>query len=88
MEFVGVELAGGTELAAPVEKAAAGLVEKNGCGGREVQWRGRKTGCHAWARWRYQPTEHRQDGEGCAVESTVVEAARRSTVAELVATLR
>jgi hypothetical protein len=27
----------------------------NGCGGQEVQWRGRKAGRHAWARWRCRP---------------------------------
>ena len=34
MEFIGVELAGGAELASPMEKAAAGLVEKVAAGGR------------------------------------------------------
>jgi hypothetical protein len=66
VEFTGVE------LAAPVEKAVAG----EGCGGREAQWRGRKTGYHAWAWWRHRPTEQRHDGEGGVVESAVTETAR------------
>ena len=57
VEFTGVELTRGVEIAAPVEKTATGLVEKaaagrragEGLGGREAQWRGRKTGCRAWA---------------------------------------
>jgi hypothetical protein len=32
VEFTGVEHAGGTEIATPVEKAAAGLVEKTATG--------------------------------------------------------
>jgi hypothetical protein len=60
MEFTDVELAGGVELAASMENGVAGLVEKavvdprvgEGHDGWEAQWRGRKTGCRAWARWR------------------------------------
>jgi inactivated superfamily I helicase len=55
VEFTDVELAGGLDLAASVEKATAGLVEKVVAspraavvrGGQEVQWRGRKTGHRA-----------------------------------------
>jgi hypothetical protein len=86
-----VEFTRGSELAAPVEKAAAGLVEKaaaapcagEGRGRKEAQWRGRKTGCHTWVRWRCQATEQRHDGEGSVVESTIAEAAQRSAVAAL-----
>jgi len=74
VEFTGVELTDGAKLAAPVEKAAAG---------REAQWRGRKTGCRAWTRWRCQSAEQRRDGEGGAVESTVAEATRRSAITAL-----
>jgi hypothetical protein len=71
-----IERAGGTELAAPVEKATVGLVEKAAVGpcareahdGRETRWRGRKTGCRALAWRRYRPAERRRDGEGGVVE--------------------
>jgi hypothetical protein len=63
VEFTGAELAGGAELAAPVEKIATGPVEKavvvhsGGYGGREAWWRGR-------ARWR-----GRRSGEKAAWEA-------------------
>jgi hypothetical protein len=52
VELTGVELTGGTELAAPVEKTTAGPVEKAATGpctredrdGWEAQWRGREDG--------------------------------------------
>jgi hypothetical protein len=58
VEFTGVELTSGAELAAPMEKATTSLVEKVAVGPRageshderEAQWRGRKTGCRTWAR--------------------------------------
>jgi hypothetical protein len=95
VEFTGVELAGGAELAALVEKAAAGPVEKGaaglrtreGHGRREARWRGRKTGCHALARRRCQSGERSRDGEGGTMErerggERLAKAARRSVVAE------
>jgi hypothetical protein len=53
VKFTGVKLAGGVELAAPVEKAAASPVKKTAAdpraledhGGQKAWWRGRKTGC-------------------------------------------
>jgi hypothetical protein len=55
-----VELADGVELAASVEKVAAGPVKKAAVGlhagedhgGREARWRGRKTGYRALVRRR------------------------------------
>jgi hypothetical protein len=44
MEFTDVELVGGAELAAPVEKDATGLRALEGHDVREARWRGRKTG--------------------------------------------
>ena len=41
MGFTDVELAGGMELDAPVEKATAGLVEKATVGPRAIEGRGR-----------------------------------------------
>ena len=78
MEFIGVELAGDAELAAPVEKAAAGQCAEEACGGEE----GRRAACHALARRRCRPAEWRRSGERRAVESVVAEAARQSMVAE------
>jgi hypothetical protein len=86
-----VKFTGGAELTASVEKVAIGLVEKamasrhagEGCGRREAQWRGRKTGCRIWVRWKYWPVVRTRDGEGGAVETTVAEAARWSVVAAL-----
>ena len=91
MEFTGAELAGGAELAASVEKTATDPVEKaavgpralEGCGMREVHWRGRKMGCRALARRRCRPTERRRGGEGSAVESAVAGAVRQSAVVVL-----
>jgi hypothetical protein len=79
VEFTGVELADGTELAAPVKKATAGPVEKVAAGlcAEEARWRGRKTGCRALARRRCRLAERRRSGEGSAVESAIAEAARR-----------
>jgi hypothetical protein len=63
VKFTDVELAGGAELVALVEKTAAGPVEKavavrsGGDGGREAWWRGR-------ARWR-----GRRSGEKAAWEA-------------------
>jgi hypothetical protein len=51
-EFTGVELTGGAELAALVEKGAACPCTGEARGGREARWRGRKTGCRALARRR------------------------------------
>jgi hypothetical protein len=84
VEFTGVELIGGAELAALVEKDAASPVEKAAAGphtleghDRREEWRrGRKTGCCALARWRYRLAEQRGGGEGGAVESAAAEAAR------------
>jgi hypothetical protein len=81
-----VKLAGGAELAAPMEKAVAGPVEKAAAGprtgqgrdGREAWWRGRKTGYRALVQRRYHPAERRLDGEGGVVESVVTEVARRA----------
>jgi len=83
VEFTGVELVGGAEIVAPVEKAVLGPCTREGRGMREAQWRGRKTGYRAWAWWRCWPTERRPSGEGGAVESAVAKTARRSTVAAL-----
>jgi hypothetical protein len=93
--FTGVKLAGGAELAALVEKGAAGPVEKGAAGlrtreghsRREARWRGRKAGCHALARRRCRSGEQSCDGEGGTVErerggERLAEAARRSVVAE------
>jgi hypothetical protein len=70
VEFTGVELTGGAEVAAPVEKAVIGPVEKavtfrsggkdgprveEGRSGQEAPWRARKTSSHARARWRCWP---------------------------------
>jgi hypothetical protein len=71
VEFITVELVGGVELTALVEKTVAGSVEKpttglhagEARGGREVWWRGRKMGCLALAQ--------RCDGEGGVVEREV-----------------
>jgi len=90
MLFIGVEFAGGMELATPMDKATAGPMEKATTGpctgeaydGREAWWRGRNMGCRALARSRRWPAEWRHDREGGAVESAVAEATRRSTVAE------
>ena len=57
MEFTSVELTGGAELAAPMEKATTGPLEKAAAGlctgearnGREARWGGRKTGRRALA---------------------------------------
>jgi hypothetical protein len=68
VEFTGVELAGGAELAAPVEKTAAGPVEM--AGGRRGGERGRGGKGGAVERRR----RRRHGGEG-------VRDARRSTVA-------
>jgi hypothetical protein len=78
VEFTGVALADGTELAAPVKKATAGPVEKAAAGlcAEEARWRGRKIGCRALAR-RCRLAERRRSGEGSAVESAIAEAARR-----------
>jgi hypothetical protein len=83
VEFTGVELVGGAKLTAPVEKDAAIPVEKAAVGpralegrdGREAQWRGRKMGYCALARWRCRLAERRSCGEGGVVESVVAEAA-------------
>ena len=72
VEFTGVELVGGAELAAPVEKATTGPIETatmgpralEGRDGREAWWRGGKTGCCTPARWRYRLAERRRGGEG------------------------
>ena len=76
VEFTSVELADGAELAAPMEKVAAGAVEKatvrprarEAHSWRETRWRGRKMGCHALARRRCWPAERRRDGDGGTVE--------------------
>jgi hypothetical protein len=78
VDFTNVELAGGMELATPVEKTTVGSLEKaaagpgalEGRGGQEAWWRGRKTGCCDVA-WR----------SGGAVES--VAAVSRRPVAAL-----
>jgi hypothetical protein len=91
MEFTSVELAGGEELAAPVEKATTGPVEKAMAGlalekGGTVEREEDGPSCSgveempadgAEALWR-----GRRGEEESAVESTVVKAARRSAVAE------
>ena len=96
MEFTSVELAGGAELAAPMEtattdpleKAAVGLCTGEARGRREALWRGRKTGHRALERKRCLPTEWRRGGEGGVVKretrwrALIVEAAWRSAVAE------
>jgi hypothetical protein len=90
VEFTGVELTGGAKLAALVEKATTGPVEKAAAGpcagedrgGREAHWRGRKTGCHALVRRRCHSAEWRRDKERGAVESAVAEAPRWSAAAE------
>jgi hypothetical protein len=87
VEFTGVELAGGVELAASVEKATIGPMERattgpralEGHDGREAWWRGEKTGCHTLARWRYHLAEQRHGGEGGAV----AEAARSRSHGDL-----
>ena len=71
MKFTGVELIGGTELAASVEKAMIGPVEKTivgpraleGCSEREAWWRGRKMCCCALAWWRCRLAKQRRGGE-------------------------
>jgi hypothetical protein len=76
VEFNGVELAGGAELATLVEKVVTGPVEKavvGPCvgedrGGREARWRGMKMGCCALVQRRCRPAEWRRDGEGGTVE--------------------
>jgi hypothetical protein len=46
VEFNSVELAASVEkaVAGPMEKAAVGPFTREGRGGREARWRGRKTG--------------------------------------------
>jgi hypothetical protein len=80
LEFTGIELAGGAELAAPVEKAAAGPMEKASVGpyvgeargGREAWWRGRRAvvlwrGGDVGRRWRGKRIGERRH-QGGAVE--------------------
>jgi hypothetical protein len=62
-----MEFTSGVELAALVEKIAAGPVEKVAVD-REARWSGRKTGCRALAWRRCRRAEQRRDGEGGAVE--------------------
>ncbi|XP_066312941.1 uncharacterized protein [Miscanthus floridulus] len=81
--FIGVELSGGVELAAPVEKATAGPRAAEGRDGREARWRGRKMGCRALVQWRCRLAERRRDGEGGTVESAVAEAVHWSVLAAL-----
>jgi hypothetical protein len=86
-----MKFTGGAELTASVEKVAIGVVEKaiaswhagEGCGSREAQWRGRKTGCRTWLWWKYWPVVRTRDGQGGVVETVVTEAARRSAVVAL-----
>jgi hypothetical protein len=71
VEFTGVELTGGAEVAALVEKVVTGPMEKaatfrsggkdgpraeEGRSGQEAPWRERKTSSHARTRWRCWPT--------------------------------
>jgi hypothetical protein len=67
MEFTSVELAGGVELIAPMEKVAAGLVEKAAAGGRH-SGEERKTDRRAWAWWRCRPAERRRWRGRCGGE--------------------
>ena len=56
VKFTDVELAGGVELAVPIEKAVAGRSGgETDRGGQEAPWRGRKTGSRAEEWWRCQP---------------------------------
>ena len=73
VEFISVELAGGAELAAPVEKAMAGPMEKAAAGPCAGEAHSRRE-----ARWR-----GRSGGEGSEVESAVAEAARSRRCGEL-----
>jgi hypothetical protein len=61
VEFNSVELVGGVDLAAPMEKTTTSPRALEGRGGRETWWRGRKTGCCALARWRCRMAEQRCD---------------------------
>jgi hypothetical protein len=82
VEFTGMELASGTKLAAPMEKAVASPRAgegRYGAGGLVE----RKTGHRAWVRWRCRTAERRHNGEGGMVESTVTEAVWRSAVTTL-----
>ena len=76
MEFTGVELTGGAELVALVDKATTDPHALEGRSGREARWRGGKTGYCALARWRCRLAEQRGRGDGGTVESAVTEAAR------------
>jgi hypothetical protein len=75
------EFTDGAELAALVEKGAAGPCTGEARGGREARWRGRKTGllCSG-AEEILAGGARRCDEEGGAVESAVAEAARQSIV--------
>jgi hypothetical protein len=68
VESTGVELAGGAELVAPVEKATARPCALEGHGVREARWRGRR----ATVLWRCGDAGRQSGG---VVESAVAEAA-------------
>ena len=61
-----------------VEKSAAGPCAGDACDGREIWWRGKKTGCCVLVRRRCRPQSEgmmeKCSGKRSAVESTVVEA--------------
>jgi hypothetical protein len=80
MEFTSVELAGGTKLAASVEKATIGLIEKATAGlctgeardGWQARWRGRRV-----VMLQHGDVGQRRYGEGGTVEKEAPSRRRR-----------